>query len=1266
MARSPRGGGSGSRRGVKCWMCSCGGWNWDWRTTCLGCGHAAPQWALEAAAKAKPQADKGGWVDQPRGRRAQRQARGAATSAATSKSQTSVSGASGTPSGSDATAIERLQVAVEQLEALQAGPPDGVDCCFTGVVASQPEAKCAELADAQRAAAEANDISKAEKRLRAARKGLEQKQAACGIAEAQLQKAQEELAQLDAEVEEASRALHVLKEEARVEAAALLRQRAAEWAGASQVSGLLIQLDKLPEAWGSSNFEVAWAAIRAQVEAVRAQLAEAPAAPRRVPWAESCPMDEIDSEDGGHAGGGRPWRPQCAAERGQAERRGDANGEWPKVAQACKRELAAEAEDVRCGLEETRLAPHRLEEARGAVLRSGFSAFLHAPAPTDKEGPLANSGGVATLARSDLQAAGIVWATPSGLRHRFVGVTITAASGLLALARSLCLQDALGPKGINLDIFAAFGDLKLSEGRPWLALGDFNMEPGALRELGWPRVQRGTYLGPAERTCVAQGAEHVYDWFVGPFCLAHGVREASALDGFGRYPHKPVWLLLQDVRPDALVQVLVRPGRFPGVDAVGCDVTLLVFHQGPRSVAVVGMATESFGTNGTGLAGSPCATFEARLPGLAALRTASAGGRPLVGARIVVGDIAMQAVGTEQLVAARLRRAGLEVAPRLRVQHPPLGAAQSALLASRPSLGRQLGVRRKSQGWPFRKTLQVRNIGTDAANERRGVHEGRVRAAGALPRARRLGPFCKAGPTASAVCSRMVTGNADGEPRRWKLAACRSAGALPMGAERGLGKRCAELRRRRNLAPAALTAGHAVHMMEELLQTCDLPPRMMERGLEAAATSMVASSGDELDLAHLGSRELGLEAGLGAWCASARNATRKLSHDARLQRPLRWDAIGRQLGLDGGPRVREQIVLGACITSTHWHRLFGCPVLEAQRRDGVLARPKQGAERARAPGGRAGDNFGRCWLPTPGPPQGRRNDAMWVQCVGWPAGKLNGKLYLYGPVLEPQFGAFRCEGWAFAQCDDDGNLEAGVHRAVWRDRCPQTAKDGEDLAAWMRPRSESSRSTGSSSAALSASAVAFSILGHALSYACAGEGEDTQELVACSKCGAYMTLGGRSGVRPRLKERRPGDKTDKGGRNQRSLWQRGLHPGGRRQEGSRTARHRAKGEGIPALRSQGPVPEQAQVRCLEWLGTAAEAAADSAATASSAGNAPAAAAEPQVVAGPGGAPANAAAAAAATSLPLRRPAAARAGRLGAGGVSEEGPSAAAGPAGGAQ
>ncbi|CAK0836669.1 unnamed protein product [Prorocentrum cordatum] len=1091
-------------------------------------------------------------------RRAQRQARSAATSAATSKSQTSASGASGAPSGSGATAIERLQVAVEQLEALQAEPPDGVDCCFTDVVASQLEAKRAELAEAQRTAAvqnassmplatmlhkEANAISKAEKRLRAARQSLEQKQEARGLVEAQLQKAQEELAQLDAEVEEASRALHALEEEARVEAAAQLR---------------------------------------------------------RAPWAESCPMDEISSEartattqeaagPGGRSAPRSVARPNDAATPMVSGRRSPrrASGSWrPRLRSwpllllallAAPLGVAAEARGHSCfarshargalhrqqeggGAEaarfggprpldlgsaqappapgqtgtadqETRLAPHRLEEARGAARRRmGSTAFLHASAPTDKEGQLANSGGVA------------------GWRQGWCGVTVSTASGLQLLACSL------GPKGFYRDSLAAFGDA--------------------------------------------------------------------------------------------------------------------VLYQRPRFISVVGLATETFSANGAGLAGRASGLTVAKPPGLAALRAAPAGGRPLGIARCVDGDIALQAVGTEQLVAAWFGRAGLEVVRRPRGQHPPLGAAKTSFLAPSPSPGRQHGACGKSLGWTLCETLLARNLGWDPASTGWGAHESRLRAAGALRRTRRLDPIHKAGPAASRMSGHAVTDNADGELHGWRLAACRSAGAPPMGAERGLHLRCGELR----LARACIDW----HFKYE--------------------RRMVADLGDELDLMHSGPQELGWEAGPRARSAPFRHETRKLSHGANLLGACSSNPRWTQARL---PDAREQgrARCSGAEGGTLWRRQHGSPVHKAQRR------------------GRGS------WPPAHRPPQGRRTDAMEVRCSCGPSDeKLNGKLYLDGATLEPLFGHLRWEGGAIARRDGDGNLVAEVCGADGRDRCPQrTAKDGEDVEAWLlatlagpaveevnfggsrhavldgrlaeaqrrgseradrlavrgaqmyavdkltvgvhqaqagfarelgrwiwhaailgqgigarggegpphaaerrrarladaewpqaaeeakgegpsaeRPRLESARSTGNSSAALSASAVAFSILGHALSYACAGEGEDTQEPVACSKCGAYMTLVGRSGGKPRLKERCPGDRTDKGGRNQRSLWLRGLHPGGRRQEGSRAARHRVKGEGVPTLRSQGPVPEHAQERYLEWLGTAAESAADPSATASSA------------------------------------------------------------------
>eukprot|EP00959_Pyramimonas_sp_CCMP1952_P072474 1513900-Pyramimonas_sp.AAC.1 len=84
------------------------------------------------------------------------------------------------------------------------------------------------------------------------------------------------------------------------------------------------------------------------------------------------------------------------------------------------------------------------------------------------------------------------------------------------------------------------------------------MEPGMPRE--WQTLEG-----------LLQSGELPF-WFASSFCLARGVREAAALDGLGLYPHKPVSLMLQGARPDAMVQALVRPGRDPVLDAAACGV----------------------------------------------------------------------------------------------------------------------------------------------------------------------------------------------------------------------------------------------------------------------------------------------------------------------------------------------------------------------------------------------------------------------------------------------------------------------------------------------------------------------------------------------------------------------------------------------------------------------------------------------------------------------------------------------------------------------
>ena len=85
-----------------------------------------------------------------------------------------------------------------------------------------------------------------------------------------------------------------------------------------------------------------------------------------------------------------------------------------------------------------------------------------------------------------------------------------------------------------------------------------------------------------------------------------------------------------------------------------------------------------------------------------------------------------------------------------------------------------------------------------------------------------------------------------------------------------------------------------------------------------------------------------------------------------------------------------------------WHGLFECPMIEALRRDSLSPQLARLAQRARAQGEAAGENFARCWLPAPPRPQGRRTDEMAVWWIRRPPGdKLNGKLYLDGSAIEP-------------------------------------------------------------------------------------------------------------------------------------------------------------------------------------------------------------------------------------------------------------------------
>ncbi|CAK0807698.1 unnamed protein product, partial [Prorocentrum cordatum] len=497
--------------------------------------------------------------------------------------------------------------------------------------AAEAQAKAASLSRAARMHRDANAVGKAERRLTAARKALEEKNQAVHEAEDRVQQAHEELAQLAAERDESEARLRELEAEAQAAAEEEERRKAAAVVESSPVPGLLFQLDHLEDAWRSGNFQTAW--VEVQRPRVAATL---PARGRRSvqifggiwlmplmssllplasPWmaagspmglgfdgrvmppgegAAASPGQRMAAAEalGGHRaprppaaasvigglpgrGGGpsAPGAPGSAALPGGLVALGCNGNTWDRSMEVL------ESYRARFGhwphlvmLQETRLErSEQLSAARARARRLGYEAFLQPAAHTEGLGPLSNSGGVAILVRQDLQAQLVPWQLPAEVSHRLVGVTVATASGLEVMAASAYFQHSLGPKGVNLDIVSAFSGLATTAGRmPWLLQADFNMEPSVLDELGWPRGQLGVYLGPGAPTCFAQRQEHEYDWFTCSRALAHTTRACRVLSGFGLHPHQPVELVLQDARPDALVQVLRRPGRFPDLDLKEC------------------------------------------------------------------------------------------------------------------------------------------------------------------------------------------------------------------------------------------------------------------------------------------------------------------------------------------------------------------------------------------------------------------------------------------------------------------------------------------------------------------------------------------------------------------------------------------------------------------------------------------------------------------------------------------------------------------------
>ncbi|CAK0802081.1 unnamed protein product [Prorocentrum cordatum] len=680
--------GGKAKGGWSYWVCSssmCREWNWCSLWKCRGCDRVAPPWVKAAqppaaAAGQEPHvADDGGFVVQPRGRKARRQAKRTAARAA-SAGAASQAGVSEASSGQQS-AVEQHRLEVKRIEDFLAAPGGSIDegrlqSLRAALDRERRRLSAAEAAQAERRKADAplpkalhgagNALGKLVRQGRAKEQALLKAEGAHAAAIGEREAAIAREAACAEAVEECRAALEAHREEQRAAEARQAKEVGAAFVGTDllgMVHGLIQQVEALPQGFAAGNGEAAFAEVAKQIAAVRrtrpsaakqhAEERRSERGPQPSRWLGTWPTlgqpssttsrwllllvamllwvgvgFDVDSACQWSVDSRRVRRrlseqaPMAAGERvaesldGRSETKVPSDKRTRMTAQeACigKARLgpqpAPESDPrgpcpLRAGLEvlgcngnvwnrslevleaffhahqywpqlvllqETRLTQERLPGARALARRLGYAAFFHEAVATGQPGPNATSGGVAILVRAGLQAEESACQLPAALRHRLIGVEVTAPSGLRLLALAGYFQHSLGPRGINLDLFSSVSDLvAFSLDLPWVLQADFNMEPEPLQELGWPAAVRGQVLGPSEATCVAQGLEHVYDWFVASSDLATcTVSCATTLNDFGLHPHSPVLLRLQDFRCDALVEVPSRPARFPEVEVKG-------------------------------------------------------------------------------------------------------------------------------------------------------------------------------------------------------------------------------------------------------------------------------------------------------------------------------------------------------------------------------------------------------------------------------------------------------------------------------------------------------------------------------------------------------------------------------------------------------------------------------------------------------------------------------------------------------------------------
>ncbi|CAK0897930.1 unnamed protein product [Prorocentrum cordatum] len=625
------------------WVCSsrlCREWNWGSLWQCRSCGRVAPPWVkaaqppAAAAGLEQPAADAEGFVVQPRGRKARRQAKRAAARAA-SAGAASLAGAS-EASSRQLSGVERHRQEVKRIEDFLAAPGESIDdACLQSLRAALDRGRrrlaAAEAAQADRRKADTplpkalhgagNALGKMARQGRAKEQALLKAEEAHAAAINEREEAVAREAACAEAVEECRAALEIHREEQKAAEARQAQEVGAAFAGTDLlglVFGLIQQVEALPQGFAAGNGEAAFAEVAKQIAAVRRQ---APPEPKGCSsWADT-PVDVSDEDLGGddeeRTRASSVPSVQDAAERGRerGEERRMAHGpqpnRWPGALPTLERPSSTTSRWPRPLMALLLAAAGVLDvAAAGPCADSGRRAMRRLSGPHARSAP--GCGG--ELRAADGRAAGervaesldgfseaVVMGRIGNVGHRSVEVIEAFFHAhqswpqLVLLRETRLTQERLlGARATARRLgYTAFlhETVATEQSGPNATSGGVAIQVRVglqAEELGWPAGVRGQVLGPSEATCCAQGQERVFDWFFASSDLATCAASCTTtLSDFGLRPHSPVPPRLQDVRCVALVEVPSRPARLPEMEVLGMR---------PRDAALVQAFT--FGKRG--------------------------------------------------------------------------------------------------------------------------------------------------------------------------------------------------------------------------------------------------------------------------------------------------------------------------------------------------------------------------------------------------------------------------------------------------------------------------------------------------------------------------------------------------------------------------------------------------------------------------------------------------------------------------------------------